>query len=147
MISVEDSGIGIPLDKQETVFEVFAQSDETTTRVYGGSGLGLAISKKLAMQMGGDLTLESDGLTGTKFIFNLKPVIDNNSESIRDEEGYLMVERWLAADPLIRDIVLEYIPQVIDQVKELRALYDEKDFNELREGIHKLKGACECLQN
>jgi signal transduction histidine kinase/DNA-binding response OmpR family regulator/HAMP domain-containing protein len=65
--SVSDTGMGIPADKQEEIFEAFAQVDRGTSRKYGGTGLGLAIAKKLAARMGGDLRVRSDGATGSTF--------------------------------------------------------------------------------
>jgi CheY-like chemotaxis protein len=56
---IQDTGIGIPKDKLETVFESFTQADGSTTREYGGTGLGLTISKKFAQLMGGDMWAES----------------------------------------------------------------------------------------
>jgi len=56
---IRDTGIGIPEDMVETIFESFAQADGSTTREYGGTGLGLTISKKLAQLMGGDMWVES----------------------------------------------------------------------------------------
>jgi signal transduction histidine kinase len=58
-MSVSDSGIGIPPEKIDHVFEEFSQADETTTRDYGGTGLGLPISRRFCQLMGGDITLES----------------------------------------------------------------------------------------
>lgn len=56
---IVDTGIGIPIDRQASVFEAFVQADSSTSRKFGGSGLGLAISSRLAKAMGGKLTIES----------------------------------------------------------------------------------------
>jgi len=66
-ISVRDTGMGIPLHKQATIFEAFTQADGSTTRKFGGTGLGLTISARLAEMMGGKLNLSSDGETGSTF--------------------------------------------------------------------------------
>lgn len=58
-IDVYDTGIGIPIDKQEEIFQVFSQADSSTTRKYGGSGLGLSILKELSLMMGGDVKVVS----------------------------------------------------------------------------------------
>jgi two-component system sensor histidine kinase/response regulator len=69
---VADTGIGIPLDKQATVFEAFAQADVSTTREYGGTGLGLTIAARLVAMMGGRLTLESEPGRGSRFRFRAR---------------------------------------------------------------------------
>jgi signal transduction histidine kinase len=70
--SVTDSGIGIPLDRQEAVFRAFTQVDSSPTRRYGGTGLGLTVSHNLVAMMGGRLLLESEEGRGSVFHFTTK---------------------------------------------------------------------------
>lgn len=65
--SVRDTGIGIPLDAQQRIFEHFSQADGSTSRKYGGTGLGLAICRKLVEMMGGELILDSQPTHGATF--------------------------------------------------------------------------------
>ncbi|WP_330202330.1 ATP-binding protein [Cyanobacterium sp. DS4] len=71
-ISVEDTGIGVALDKQERLFETFYQVDGSRTKAYGGTGLGLAISKRLVEAMGGKISFYSMGeFLGTTVTFTV----------------------------------------------------------------------------
>jgi PAS domain S-box-containing protein len=66
---VRDSGIGIPKEKQEMIFEAFTQVDSSTTRNYGGTGLGLAITSRIVQLMGGKIWVESEPGRGSIFHF------------------------------------------------------------------------------
>ena len=70
-ISVADSGIGVPADKLDKIFDPFVQVDSKLTRTAEGTGLGLAISRDLARGMGGDLVAESALGKGSKFTLTL----------------------------------------------------------------------------
>jgi CheY-like chemotaxis protein len=70
--TVADSGIGIPEDKRESIFDPFSQADTSTTRKYGGTGLGLTISTRLVRMMGGKIWVESEMGSGSQFHFTVR---------------------------------------------------------------------------
>lgn len=67
MLQVIDSGIGIPREKWESIFDPFVQADNSVTRKYGGTGLGLAISRRIVTALGGELTVQSEVGRGSEF--------------------------------------------------------------------------------
>jgi len=75
LFKVKDTGIGIPQEKQDKIFESFTQADSSTTRKYGGTGLGLNISKNLVELMGGKIWLESEVGEGSTFKFTLSSTV------------------------------------------------------------------------
>jgi len=90
-ISVKDTGIGIPKDKQKIIFEAFRQVDSSTTRKYGGTGLGLSIVNALVEKMGGKIILKSKAGKGSEFkiLLKLEEIESLGVKSItpiRDEE-------------------------------------------------------------
>ncbi|MFW5781882.1 MAG: hybrid sensor histidine kinase/response regulator, partial [Candidatus Muiribacteriaceae bacterium] len=80
---VKDTGIGIPSDKKEVIFEKFTQVDASFTRKYGGVGLGLTISKKIINVLDGDIGFESEPGEGSLFYFRI-PIKDHKSEKKSD---------------------------------------------------------------
>jgi signal transduction histidine kinase/CheY-like chemotaxis protein len=71
-LSVKDTGIGIPLDRQEAIFDTYAQADDSTHRRFGGTGLGLSISKRLIEMMDGTIELKSEPACGSVFSLSLR---------------------------------------------------------------------------
>jgi len=102
-ISIQDTGIGIPKEQQQLIFETFQQQDGQSTKKFGGTGLGLSISKRLAEMMNGSLTVISEEGKGSIFKLMLRDVkIEHNeyqenqekekdSESVRFENARILV--------------------------------------------------------
>lgn len=92
--SVNDSGQGIPADKQDFLFKLFSQIDNSTTRLHGGSGIGLFLCKRLTLLMGGDIGFTSQLDSGSTFYFTIHPGNINNDQLVSAETflGYLGAE-------------------------------------------------------
>ncbi|MEL7340564.1 MAG: ATP-binding protein, partial [Bacteroidota bacterium] len=86
-IQVEDSGIGIPKDKQAHIFDSFTQANNSTTRLYGGTGLGLAITKSLVELQGGRIWLNSELGQGTVFSLELPFGVESAPEQEDKKEA------------------------------------------------------------
>ncbi len=91
-IAVKDTGIGIPKEKQELIFNSFEQADSSTARQYGGTGLGLAISKKLVELMNGNITLESKEGLGSEFFIEIPIIYPKKDKLIAEYYNSLLVK-------------------------------------------------------
>ena len=113
MLSVKDTGIGIPEDKQQGIFNPFSQADSSTTRKYGGTGLGLAICGRLATLMGGAITVHSESQKGAEFVVlvPLKPVPDRNPPApgteVAKNKTALVVDDNTSFRKMFRDVLTE----------------------------------------
>ncbi len=112
LISVSDTGIGIPQEKQQVIFEAFQQADGSTSRRYGGTGLGLSISLELMKLLGGTISVQSEVNKGSVFTLEVPYTF----------EGTAHVEsREHSDDFLLKDQVLPF-----EHIKEQTAIADDR---------------------
>ncbi|MBT8214264.1 MAG: response regulator, partial [Acidimicrobiia bacterium] len=123
-IEVRDTGIGIPEDRLESIFEAFEQADSATTRNFGGTGLGLTITSHLIHLMGGRIWVESQFGSGSTFFFTV-PLPQANVEVVRPAMSPVGAEVLVLTDsPLNRESIIDVLtsgdmqPRVVDTVEQ-----------------------------
>jgi PAS domain S-box-containing protein len=107
VIEVRDTGIGIPKEKLQKIFESFTQADNSTTRKYGGTGLGLAISKSLAELMQGTLSVESEAGKGSSFSLCLPLEVTNEQAEIQLQPKPLLKKVLVVDDNSTNQYLME----------------------------------------
>lgn len=114
-IKISDTGIGIPKEKHQQIFEAFAQADSSTTREFGGTGLGLTISSRLVQLMGGKIELESEPGKGTTFAVTIPFEAGEAEKDSRSAEAEpkLAQQKVLVVDDseINRNLLLHLLPQ------------------------------------
>ena len=99
-MDVADTGIGIPADKLNHIFDKFTQADGSTTRVYGGTGLGLAISKSIVEMMDGRISVTSEIGYGSQFSIRIPLPLDLEAEAVKFDISSLENKRALIIDDI-----------------------------------------------
>ncbi|MFZ4545241.1 MAG: ATP-binding protein [Saprospiraceae bacterium] len=112
--SVKDTGIGIPTNKLESIFENFQQASSSTSRFFGGTGLGLAIAKQLVESQGGSIQVESELDKGSTFSFILSfnktdATIEEFEEIQHQEDTIKVINVLIVEDMVINQLLMKTI--------------------------------------
>ncbi len=143
--SVSDTGIGIPQEKQQIIFEAFQQADGSTNREYGGTGLGLAISREIAEMLGGEITLYSEMNSGS--VFNLYLPIEAELADLQPKHKHVPEIIDVTPPKRTRSVIKSEAIDVMDDREHIEPgdrvfliIEDDQKFNEILLDVLRKKG-------
>ncbi|RKZ39735.1 MAG: histidine kinase [Gammaproteobacteria bacterium] len=142
-ISVMDSGIGIPKDKLQVIFEAFQQADGTTSRRFGGTGLGLSISRQLARLLGGELQLHSEEGKGSTFTLYLPENLDQKTPKVAVQDQLPVVQPTpskMATPPKVEEPIKDDRDSITPDSQSLLIVEDDRNFSHLVMELAQEKG-------
>jgi signal transduction histidine kinase/HPt (histidine-containing phosphotransfer) domain-containing protein len=141
--TVSDTGVGIPPDKMETIFDGFSQGDGSSTRKHGGTGLGLALSRRFAEIMGGCIWAESP--KGSTFHLTLPFSLSKDEDTLLpDQEAFDFSRAMAVVDgdmELLREIATLFLDECVLKIDQIREGIRAGDARIVEEAAHSLKGA------
>lgn len=146
IVAVTDSGIGIPQDRLDSIFEPFEQQNSSTHKKYGGTGLGLTISRRYAELMGGELRVSSTLGEGSSFILRLplKECVNDVSDKVAIGEVKPILDMWMDrmdGNPEMENILRSAIDKLPAQLSKLYFAAVSGDIRHVKEIAHTVKGS------
>ncbi len=151
-LTISDTGIGIPEDQLQSIFEAFKQQDEQSTRKYGGTGLGLTITKRLVEMMNGDVEVNSKQGIGSNFILNFNDVkvttdnfnstltLSKDSNSFEFKDSIILVAEDIKSNQMIlsgflrnyQNINLVFVENGIEAIEKAKEITPDLVFMDIQ---------------